>query len=118
MTEVHSENYLKFRGKCKELSEAACVDDPSLTLVRGHYQCPFWGKQAHWWTVRLDGSIYDPTVLQFPFGNLAQPEYYIPFNGVVECSNCSKEITEDEAVFDSNYVFCCTQCLMHFVGVG
>lgn len=48
-------DYLKFRGKCKELSEAACAEDPSLALVRGHYYCPIWNvTEPHWWTVRPD----------------------------------------------------------------
>lgn len=56
----------RLRGRCRELAEAAAFTDPNLTVVRGHYDCPFWGMQPHWWTVRPDGSIYDPTAAQFP----------------------------------------------------
>lgn len=53
-------NRLQYRGKCKQLSEDAAQTDPTLTLTRGWYECPFDGKQEHWWTVRKDGSIFDP----------------------------------------------------------
>jgi endogenous inhibitor of DNA gyrase (YacG/DUF329 family) len=42
---------------------------------------------------------------------------YEEFDGRVECNNCGKETTEDEALFASHYVFCSNQCYMHFVGV-
>ena len=31
------------RGRCRDLAEAACADDPPLTLVRGWYDDPIWG---------------------------------------------------------------------------
>jgi hypothetical protein len=37
-------NYELYRGKCKEMSEALCANDTSLTLVRGFYHDPFYGK--------------------------------------------------------------------------
>lgn len=110
-----AECYLKFRGKCKELSEAAAAADPSLTLVRGHYWCPIWNSnEPHWWTVRADGSIYDPTADQFPSKGHGT---YTPFNGIVPCSECGKEMTENEATFVSNYAFCSDRCYGRFVGV-
>lgn len=36
-------DYAKYRGKCKEMSEEAVAQDPSLRLVRGYYHCPFSG---------------------------------------------------------------------------
>ena len=109
------DNYLKFRGKCKELSEAACTADPSLTLVRGHYYCPVWNtEEPHWWTVRPDGSIHDPTKLQFPSAGMGT---YTPFNGMVICAHCQKDIPEEEASLESNYAFCSTRCHMRFVGL-
>ncbi|HNV67896.1 MAG TPA: hypothetical protein PKN60_12325, partial [Bacteroidales bacterium] len=60
-------DYLKFRGKCKEMSEAAVLEDPTLRLVRGHYWCPLWDRnEQHWWCVKPDGTIVDPTARQFP----------------------------------------------------
>ena len=38
--------YQKYRGKCKEFSEALCEQDPTLRLVRGHYLDYSWGEQA------------------------------------------------------------------------
>lgn len=114
MTEPETD-YTKYRGKCKEMSEEACFHDPTLTLVRGFYYCPIWNsEQPHWWTERTDGSIFDPTAKQFPS---AGKGIYTPFNGLVHCSNCGKELKEEDASFDSNYVFCSYKCHGIFVGV-
>lgn len=107
-------DYLKFRGKCKEMAEAIVSADPTLTLVRGHYNCPIWGEQAHWWAVRKDGSIVDPTAGQFPSKGIGE---YVPFDGLIDCSSCGKEITEAEARFESRYAFCSYRCHGQFVGV-
>jgi hypothetical protein len=108
-------DYLKYRGKCKEFSEQACLLDPTLTLVRGHYYCPFWNtEEPHWWTKTQDGKIYDPTARQFPSNGNG---IYTEFNGMVSCSQCGKEMKEEEASYDSNYVFCSTRCHMWFVGL-
>lgn len=108
-------NYLEFRGRCKELSEAACAADASLTMVRGHYFCPIWNRdEPHWWCVRPDGTIHDPSKLQFPSRGLG---IYQPFDGFVECAECGKEIHEDDAQFESRYAFCSTKCHMRFVGL-
>lgn len=107
-------DYIKYRGKCKEMSEALVAKDSSLTLVRGHYICPYWGSQAHWWTIKQDGTVVDPTAKQFPSKGIGE---YVPFNGFVECAQCGKEITEEEADFASNYAFCSYRCQGKFVGV-
>lgn len=108
-------DYLKFRGKCKEFCEQALLEDPTLTMVRGHYYCPIWNTdEAHWWTVRPDGTIYDPTKAQFASRGLG---IYTPFNGMVSCSECGKEIPEEEASFESNYTFCSNRCHSRFVGI-
>lgn len=41
-------DYMKYRGKCKEMAQALCEQHSGWTLERGYYLCPFWGKQAHW----------------------------------------------------------------------
>lgn len=107
-------DYVRFRGRCKEFAEEACRADPSLTLVRGHYVCPFWGRQPHWWTTKPDGSIHDPTAAQFPSNGNG---LYEPFDGTVNCAQCGKEMKEEEASFDSNYAFCSYNCHGRFVGV-
>ena len=35
--EPEIDDYQRYRGKCKEMSEALIAADPSLRLVRGHY---------------------------------------------------------------------------------
>lgn len=108
-------DYAKYRGKCRELCDQAIAEDPTLKLVRGHYHCPMWGPQAHWWTVRPDGSIHDPAVQQFPTCGFAAE--YVEFDGAVECSQCGKKGKEEEFSFESNYRFCSTACHMRFVGL-
>ncbi len=107
-------DYARFRGRCKEFSERAIQENPSLTLVRGHYLCPIWGKQPHWWTVRTDGVVHDPTARQFPSKGLGE---YVPFDGMVECAECGKQMLEEEAHIQSNYCFCSGECYGRFVGV-
>lgn len=105
-------DYLKYRGKCKEVSEQLVAADPTLTLVRGHYHCPAWGEQPHWWAKRDNGEIVDPTKDQFPSkGNGT----YVEFDGNIPCSNCGKQITEEDADIEGNYAFCSYTCHMRFV---
>jgi len=108
-------NYSMFRGKCRKFCEEAIKEDPTLKIVRGHYYCYVWNtNEPHWWTTREDGSIHDPTKLQFPSeGNGT----YTPFNGKVNCSECGIELNEEDAQFDSNYCFCSGTCQGRFVGV-
>jgi hypothetical protein len=109
-------DYEIYRGKCLEFSEKAVAEDPTLTLVRGHYYCPIWNsEEAHWWTVRPDGTIYDPTAKQFPSKGMG---LYTPFNGVIKCEECGVAVKEEEAYgIDTNYRFCSGICYGRFVGV-
>lgn len=111
-----AEGYRLFRGRCKELSEAACKEDPTLTLVRGHYYCPVWGtEEPHWWCVRADGTIHDPTKDQFPSRGLG---LYVPFDGRVPCAECGEGMAEDAVEFaEGNYAFCSGRCYGRFVGL-
>jgi hypothetical protein len=109
------DNYLKFRGKCRQYAEAAVKDDPSLRLVRGFYYCPVWGtKEQHWWTERADGTIHDPTALQFPSSGNGR---YEEFSGTVECDNCGTCCPEEAAQITGRYAFCSPTCYGKFVGV-
>ncbi len=111
------EGYAQFRGRCEELSKAAAKDDPSLTVVRGWYTCPIWRREEpHWWTVRADGTIYDPTAEQFPSKGMG---LYTPFTGTVECHECGKELPERDAIICGNghYVVCSDRCFASLVGV-
>ena len=108
-------DYQKYRGKCKEMSEALIAQDPSLTLVRGFYYDAQWGEQQHWWTKDSNGNIIDPTKDQFPSKGLG---HYEEFDGMVECAECGKTMKEEEASFESRYAFCSGACHMRFVGLG
>lgn len=100
------------RGRCRELSEAACADDPTLRLVRGWYDDPFWGEREHWWTTRPDGTIHDPTASQFPVGGIA--EWYRPFVGTYPCQECGTEVAEADLYLG---VTCSGRCYGRMVGV-
>lgn len=114
MATIDDTDYSLYRGKCKEMSEELVKNDPTLKLVRGYYHCAFWGKQEHWWTVKEDGTIVDPTAKQFPSKGYCE---YEEFNGMLNCSECGKEMKEEEASFDSNYCFCSYECHGRFVGL-
>ena len=100
-------DYTTFRGKCRELCEEEISKNPTLTLVRGYYHCPLWGKQPHWWTVRPDGSINDPSHRQFPSKGIGEYEL---FSGVITCEVCSKDETEELAYFYGNHTYCSYDC--------
>lgn len=113
--QVTAEEYQQFRGKCRELCDQAITADPTLTLVRGHYHCWFWGKQEHWWTIRPDGSIHDPSKEQFPSKGLGE---YEEFDGWVSCAECGKPMREEGVgSAEGYYAFCSGQCHGRFVGV-
>lgn len=112
---IKTTDYEKYRGKCKQFVDQAVKGDPTLIPVRGYYHCPFWGKQQHWWCKRPDGSIYDPTVKQFPTAGVGAE--YEEFDGYVECAECGKRVREEEAGFHGRYAFCSISCNMRFVGL-
>src|SRR5215217_802471 len=37
--------YFELAGTCKEASEKLALSNPELTIVRGYYHCPLWGKR-------------------------------------------------------------------------
>ncbi len=109
---VEESDYMKYRGKCREFCEAAIQADSTLTLVRGHYFDPCWGMQGHWWTVRQDGTIYDPTKDQFPSKGTGA---YVPFDGWLQCVVCEKEFKEKDAYgFVGNEALCSYECYCRY----
>jgi hypothetical protein len=107
-------DYLTFRGKCKEMSEEAVRRDPTLRLVRGHYHCPLWGKQAHWWTEREDGTVVDPSVRQFPTAGAGAS--YEAYEGQIECEHCGKAAHENDAYMVEHHAYCSDQCYARDIG--
>lgn len=100
------------RGKCQEYAEKAVADDPTLRLVRGWYHDPVWGSEEHWWTVRPDGSILDPTAAQFPMGGVTA--WYQEFTGLYPCQECGTEVPEADLVQGG---LCSGECFMRMVGL-
>lgn len=108
-------DYLKYRGRCEEMSRELCRQDPTLRLVRGHYICPMWGEQSHWWCVTLDGTIVDPTARQFPSKGTGK---YIEWDGIIACAECGKAMKEEETWrVEGRYGFCSHMCYGRFIGV-
>jgi hypothetical protein len=108
-------DYLKYRGRCKELCDQAIKSDPSLILVRGYYFDPIWNKEEqHWWTKREDGSIYDPSAKQFPSKGHG---IYAEFDGFVTCEECGKVMPESESKMCGKFPVCSTKCALSLVGL-
>lgn len=107
--------YLKYRGRCKDLAESLCTKNKSLTLVRGYYYCPIWGVESqHWWCKDVDGNIVDPSAEQFPSEGAGK---YTEFNGVVVCPECGKHLPDENAKFYSSFAFCSSACIWKFLGI-
>jgi hypothetical protein len=112
---MEQSDYLKYRGKCKKFCLKAIQEDPTLTLVRGHYYCPIWNtNEQHWWTTKEDGTIYDPTKKQFASKGTGT---YTEFSGMCSCETCGKEIKEKDAVVMGNYACCSPRCAKILVGL-
>lgn len=107
-------DYLTYRGRCKELADEAFMLDPTLEVVAGWYICPLWGKQAHWWCKKPDGTIVDPSVKQFPTAGFGAE--YIEYDGVIECEFCQKSLPETEAYRHAQHIYCSYECFGHDVG--
>lgn len=106
-------NYLKYRGRCRELAEQAAAGNPDLELVRGYYYCPIWNKtEQHWWTENTAGEIYDPSRLQFPSAGAGE---YQKFDGFVECCICGTKKPENEMDINGKYATCYGECFRKLV---
>lgn len=100
------------RGKCREYAAAAVAADPTLTLVRGWYYDPQWGAQEHWWTVRPDGTIHDPTAAQFPMGGIEA--LYEEYAESYPCRECGTGFDPE----CEGYEGCCSyECFGYMVGI-
>lgn len=109
-------DYHEFRGRCKELCEAAIAADPTLRIAKGFYWEPIWCREEqHWWCVRSDGSIYDPSARQFPSNGEST---YREFDGWCDCEHCGRPVHETKACIDGHHVFCTNLCYAWHVGVA
>lgn len=115
MLEVN--NYTTYRGKCREFCEELIQENPTYTIHRGHYYCPIWGKQEHWWCKNSEGTIIDPTVKQFPSWTYADSSFYEEFDGICTCEECGKAVLEEEAIFMGRYATCSRICASRLVGL-
>jgi len=94
--QIMETDYIKYRGKCLKMCKEAIELNPELRLVRGYYYCPIWNKkEAHWWTVELDGEIYDPTKDQFPSRGMGD---YEEFNGILNVLNVERKFQRQKHV--------------------
>lgn len=102
-----SNNYKKYRGKCKEYCDKLIRTNIKLKLVRGYYICPFWGEQQHWWCINEKNIIIDPTKEQFPSCGAGE---YIEFDGFIQCETCEKKVEESQAYFVGRHAYCSYTC--------
>lgn len=111
-------DYLEYRGKCKELAEKECHKNNTLILIKGWYYCPIWNvKEQHWWCIDKDKNIIDPSKYQYPSKGQG---IYEEYKGIVSCSECNKQIIEkdiDTNLISGKYIFCTSNCYMKFVGI-
>lgn len=107
-------DYMQFRGKCKKLCIDLIEKNPELTLIRGHYFCPLWNKEEqHFWCVNKQGDVVDPSKKQFPSKGHG---IYTPFNGIVYCEMCSKEMKEEEVFYwQGKYPTCSDKCAYNLI---
>lgn len=113
---VSPENYKKYRGKCREMSEALAKENPNFRLVRGLYYEPLWNREEpHWWCVDEEGQIHDPTRKQYPSGG--QKEFYREFDGYFDCEECGRKVNEDNVIQMGRYPVCSERCAKALVGI-
>jgi hypothetical protein len=95
-------------GQCEKYARLAVRRDPTLRLVRGFYYCPGTDRTyTHWWTVRSDGTIYDPTKEQFVSNGCGT---YEEFDGYIFCECCGKRVHESEMYNAGSHVYCSYDC--------
>ena len=113
-----NDGYRLLAGKCAKIAAAIAKACPEFRVAKGYYHCPHWGKRGHFWLVAQDGTIYDPTIWQFPTETGAYEE--IHENSEVECDQCGKRIPLAGATIggNGNYVFCNGRCYGKYVGVA
>ena len=110
------DDYSKYRGKCKEMSEELIKKDSSLRLVRGFYCDPIWNTEdQHWWCEDTEGNIIDPSKDQFPTRGLAGT--YREFDGYFTCYGCGKQLEEFEGIQRGNVIVCAGECYNKLFGL-
>ena len=104
-------------ANCLSATQEMVEEFPELRRVRGHYDCPIWGERAHWWCVDPDGSIVDPTAVQFPSrGAFAASYHEAQRKTLVQvgvCMNCGEPIRvtlEAAENGDQGSTFCSDAC--------
>ena len=111
-----SNNYMKYRGKCKELAEELSKKK-GYRLVKGFYNEPICNtKEQHWWCVDSNSIIHDPSRSQFPSGGI--PGFYEEYNGFVDCEECGKKIAEKDIIMQGRFTVCSQKCALDLVGLG
>lgn len=112
---MNKQDYIRYRGKCKEYSEYLACHVPELRLVRGYYTCAITGvKEEHWWCETEEGEIIDPTKYQFPSCGIGE---YEEFNGFFPCEQCGRTIREGEGINIDHYIVCSHKCALNLVGL-
>ena len=89
--EAHYRSAESALGCCEEATRAMVRAFPELRRVKGHYDCPLWGRRMHWWCETPGGEVTDPTRAQFPTRGLAgtyeeaSPETLVRTGACMQC---------------------------------
>jgi hypothetical protein len=88
---------------------------PELLIIKGHVENLEVGRQEHWWCETIDGTIVDPTVVQF-----VAPEKleYFPFKPgdiirVGKCAYCCDDINKPVQTLDGPFEHFCDDYCYH-----
>lgn len=75
---------------CSEATTEMVAAFPELNRVAGHYRPVLGGSLPHWWCVDAEGTIVDPTAIQFRCQGQGE---YVPWVGELpngRCMNCGE----------------------------
>lgn len=87
-------------GRCDDATVLMKQAFPDLVRVRGHFYDAAWGQRSHWWLMAPDGSIVDPTAVQFPSGGRGVYEPWIEGDAepTGKCPNCGEYVYDGGTV--------------------
>ncbi len=100
-------------GKCELYSKEMNEKFPELILVRGHYDCLLWGLREHWWLKDKNGTIIDPTYMQFiSGGTYIELDESLP-EPTGKCPQCGEYTYNNQSLHDE----CASKYMNYLNGV-
>lgn len=89
-------------GQCEYICKKMVAKFPELLLIKGYYWDSMWGRREHLWIGAPDGTILDPTAIQFPSKGSG---HYEPLTDgdprpTGKCPHCGEYCYDNEAVHE------------------